>query len=269
MRKSVISLLLVACCVSLVFAQSKENKVIVMRAIKQENAKINALNWNGGTYLFHRDSVCYMTFKKLRKKAASPLMGTMTKREGKFFIKDARERGIFAVTCYAKGLVLSADGDSIVVSHENSFESHYANLKTINVKKGDVVKKKQLLGILSDDKLLSFDLRFEGVSLDLMEIFDPKTSLMTYADDLYFYGYRSPLFVSRISPCVLQSLDKKALRECFMDTYSKNIADHRAKRKNVDTSLFDAIQEEISLEDVQIGPAAKQDTIRVQNIIDL
>lgn len=266
MKRYVVLLLLVGGCL---FAYGQKQEVVdVARIVKKEALAVKKFSWGGNRYVFLGDNAIYrLPFKTLRQKTKSPLRGEVINKEGDFVVKGY---SVFPdVVCFAKGVVVRANADGIIVDHGNGFESFYGNVLSPVVRVGDKVKKGQMIGRLAQDRELLFGLSLKGTPIPVGVVLDPKTGLETYVGNLYIYNLKGALFVSQNAPMVEFAKNQDALNEEFVFWYKKGVSEHRAKRDFVDDSLKEALHEEINLEDVQIGPAQKQDTVRVRNTISL
>lgn len=265
MRKYIVLLLFIGGCL-FTFAQTQK----VVHIAKEENKAARSVKkfvWKGDPYLFKGDSIYRLPFSVLRQRVEPPLRGEIVATGDGFAIKG---HNVFPdVVCFAKGMVVRADAAWIVVDHGNGFESCYGNVLSPRVQVGRKVAKGQLMGRLSQDKELLFGLRLQNTPIDVKEVFNPQTGLDTYVGNLYIYNRKDSVFVSRHAPMVQLLQNKDAANQEFIYYYKKGISDHRAKRDFVDETIQNATNEEINLEDVQIGPAKKQDTVRVKNTIVL
>lgn len=265
MKKYIVLFLLVGGCL-LTSAQTQKG-IDVAKIIQKEASSAKRFAWRGDAYLFKGDSLYRLPFRRIRKKTEAPFHGTITPKGDAFVIKGS---SLFPdVVCFAKGVVVRAKEDGIVVDHGNGLESYYGNVMSPKVQVGSKVKKGHLIGRLSQEKELLFELRLQGTPIDLAAVFHPQTGLPTYVGQLYLYKMNDSVFVSRETPMVLFAQDKEQLNKEFTTLYKQRVSEHRAKRDFVDDVIKNAADEEIKLEDVQIGPAQKQDTIRVKNTIVL
>lgn len=266
MKRYVVLLLLVGGCL---FAYGQKQEVVdVAQVVKKEALSVKKFSWGGNRYLFKGDNAIYrLPFKTLRQKTKSPLRGEVLKQADGYVVKGSS--AFPEVVCFAKGIVVRANAESIIVDHGNGFESLYGNVLSPVVRVGDKVKKGQLIGRLAQDRKLHFGLSLKGTPIPVGEVLDPKTGLETYVGNLYIYNLQGSLFVSQRAPMVECAENQDVLNEEFIFYYKKGVSDHRAKRDFVDDALKEAQYEEINLEDVQIGPAQKQDTVRVRNTISL
>lgn len=265
MKKYIVLLFFIGGCFC-VFAQPQKG-IDVAKVVRKDASSVTKFSWRDGAYSFKKDNIYRLPFRTLRQRTKTPLRGAIVTKGGDFGIKGYNISP--DVVCFAKGVVVSVNDDGIVVDHGNGFESYYGTILSPKVQVGGRVKKGQLIGRLSQEKELLFALRLNGTAIDVDEVFDPLTGLNTYAGNLYIYVINSTVFVSRYEPMALFARNKENINKEFGCYYQKGISDHRAKRDFVDEVIKNAANEEIKLEDVQIGPAKKQDTIRIKNTIIL
>lgn len=264
MKKNIFLLLLAGVGV-LSVAQAQET-VGIAKILKKDASSVKRVSWNTGAH-FNGNGTYRIPYRVMRQRVEAPLRGGTEAVGNYFYIKGANK--FPDVVCFAGGIVKRSGNGEILIDHGNGFESSYEHIASPAVKVGERVKKGRFIGRLRDDKTLVFGLSVNGSPIDVRTIFDAETGLVTYAGNLYIYKLEDSVFLSKNAPMAEFARKKDQLDEEYVFYYKQAVSAHRAKRDFVDETLKGAKEEEINLEDVQIGPAKKQDTLRVRNNIVL
>ncbi|MDR1759779.1 MAG: peptidoglycan DD-metalloendopeptidase family protein [Fibrobacter sp.] len=166
------------------FYENDSNKVnSILDKYRFEHSPIekNKVNYDG---MYHFGSTGSI---KSREKIPNilPVVGTISKK----FSEEENHKGIdFAapsgtpVFAAASGKVVLADkkdelGLTVVIDHEDGYETRYSHLKTISAKKGRQIKKGEILGFVgstgkSSGPHLHYEVLFNGKSINPETLFN-------------------------------------------------------------------------------------------------
>ncbi|MBE9487813.1 MAG: M23 family metallopeptidase [Bacteroidetes bacterium] len=229
----------------------------------------NTYNYN----VFKYDSVCYMPTSDIAYNLTSPLIAGKVYVFGdvyKVIVMPEEERienGVYAI---GDGIVKYAKNNTVILSHGNGFETVYKYLKNSDVVQNQLITKGQKLGSLYKNNGLGLEIFLEGAPLEVSKILCLNNSRINASKPLYLYKSKDSIYISCNHPMLDCSKTKAVLDSELLFSVRKIVDEHRTERDEYDNGyLDDAIQEEISLEDLQECEPKKQDTVRVRNQIIL